>query len=203
MITTILFDLGGVLFTNGTKIFVHQLSTAYNIPEEKVKDILDGDIGSQYREAKITRDEFWRQVKEILIIKVETFVLEKQWINGYELIYGTKHIIEELSKKYKIYYLSDNVKERVDALDKKFDFKKLFLGGIFSHEVGVRKPDPKIYEYALSVSGSLPSETIFIDDKQKMLDPATKMGIKTILFTSPEKLRQDLESIPGFPPTRE
>lgn len=192
MITTILFDLGGVLFTNGTKIFIHQLSTTYGIPEEKVKDVLDGDIGSQYREAKITRDDFWAQVKESLHIKKETSVLEKQWIDGYELIMGTKQIIEELSKKYKIYYLSDNVKERVGALDKKFDFKKLFLGGIFSHEVGVRKPDPKIYEYALSVSGSLPSETIFIDDKQKMLDPATQMGMKTILFTSPEKLKEGL-----------
>ncbi|MEK7079554.1 MAG: HAD family phosphatase [Patescibacteria group bacterium] len=194
MITTILFDLGGVLFTNGTKIFVHQLSTAYNIPEEKVKDVLDGDIGSQYREAKITRDMFWRQVKESLNIKEETSVLEKQWIDGYELISGTKQIIEELSKKYKIYYLSDNVKERVDALDRKFDFKKLFQGGIFSHEVGVRKPNPKIYEYALSVSGSLPNETVFIDDKQKMLDPAVKIGMKTILFTSPEKLMEDLKS---------
>lgn len=192
MITTILFDLGGVLFTNGTKIFVHQLSTTYSIPEEKVKEVVDGDIGSQYREAKITRDEFWKQVKENLNITQETFLLEKQWIDGYELISGTKQIIEELSKKYKIYYLSDNVKERVDALDKKFDFKKLFLGGIFSHEVGVRKPDPKIYEYALSKSCSLPGETVFIDDKQKMLDPAGKLGMKTILFTSPEKLRENL-----------
>lgn len=192
MITTILFDLGGVLFTNGTKIFVHQLSTAYGIPEEKVKDVLDGNIGSQYREAKITRDEFWRQVKESLNIKEETSVLEKQWIDGYELISGTKQIIEELSKKYKIYYLSDNVKERVNALDKKFDFKKLFLGGIFSHEVGVRKPDLKIYEYALSKSGSQPNETVFIDDKQKMLDPATKIGMRTILFTSPEELKVKL-----------
>ena len=88
MITTILFDLGGVLFTNGTKIFVHQLSTAYNIPEEKVKDVLDGDIGSQYREAKITRDEFWKQVKENLNIRKEIDELEKQWIDGYELISG-------------------------------------------------------------------------------------------------------------------
>ncbi|MBI4973614.1 HAD family phosphatase [Candidatus Roizmanbacteria bacterium] len=193
MITTFLFDLGGVLFTNGTKIFIHQLSTSYSIPEEKVKDMLDGDIGSQYREAKITRDEFWRQVKENLKIDNDVNLLEKQWIDGYELISGTRQIIEDLSKKYKIYYLSDNVKERVDALDKKFDFKKLFQGGIFSHEVGVRKPDPKIYEYALSVSGSLPNETVFIDDKQKMLDPAAKMGMKTILFTSPERLKENLE----------
>ena len=180
------------MFTNGTKIFVHQLSTAYDIAEEKVKDVLDGDIGSQYREAKITRDMFWRQVKESLNIKEETSVLEKQWIDGYELISGTKQIIEELAKKYKVFYLSDNVKERVNALDKKFDFKKLFLGGIFSHEVGVRKPDPKIYEYALSVSGSLPNETVFIDDKQKMLDPAAKIGMKTILFTSPKDLKDSL-----------
>jgi len=58
----------------------------------------------------------------------------------------------------------------------------------------VRKPNPKIYEFALAKTGSSPEETIFIDDKQRMLEPARKMGIKTILFISPRKLKEDLIS---------
>ncbi len=192
MITTFLFDLGGVLFTNGTKKFIKELSLSYNISENKVKEVIDGEMGSRYRESKITRDEFWRQVIEEFHLNESAEVLEKQWIDGYEIISGTKRIIAELSKKYSLYYLSDNVKERVEALNMKFDFLKLFKGGIFSHEVGVRKPNPKIYEFALLKSNSKPEETIFIDDKPMMLNPAKKMGINTILFTTPQQLEEYL-----------
>lgn len=105
----------------------------------------------------------------------------------------TKYLIEQLSKRYALYYLSDNVKERVDALDSKFHFLSLFKGGIFSHEVGVRKPNPKIYQFALNKCHARPDETVFIDDKQLMLDPARILGIETILFTSSDALETVLQ----------
>lgn len=83
MITTLLFDLGGVLFTNGTKKFITDLSDNYNLLEANVKAVIDGEIGSNYREAKITRDEFWKQVIEKLKLKESAQILEKQWIDGY------------------------------------------------------------------------------------------------------------------------
>jgi FMN phosphatase YigB (HAD superfamily) len=92
-------------------------------------------------------------------------------------------------------YLSDNVKERVDMLDVRFGFISWFDGGIFSHEVGVRKPNPKIYEFALQKGGTKPDETVFIDDKPKMIEPATKMGITGLVFETPEKLEKDLIEI--------
>lgn len=193
MVTTFFFDLGGVLFTNGTKKFITQISKSHHLPEGKVKEVIDGKIGSLYREAKISRDEFWRRVIESLELRENADVLEKQWVNGYEIMTETKSLIIELSKKYSLYYLSDNVKERVDALDAKFHFIKLFKGGIFSHEAGVRKPNPKIYEFALKKSGSIPEETVFIDDKQIMLEPAHKLGMRTILFTTPEDLKKALQ----------
>lgn len=193
MITTFLFDLGGVLFTNGTKQFITELAKRYSLSEESVKNIIDGDLGTQYREGGITRDEFWTKVKVKLAISESVGSLEKQWIQGYEIIYETKNCIKELSAKYNVFYLSDNVKERVEALDRRFQFISLFKGGVFSHEVGVRKPDPKIYTFALSKAHALPSETVFIDDKESNLDPAKKMGITPLLFTTPEQLRRDIE----------
>lgn len=193
MITTFLFDLGGVLFTNGTKKFIHTICQEYAFSENEVKDVIDGEIGSLYREAKIGRDEFWKRAISSLHLQESADVLEKKWIDGYEIIPKTKTLIELLSKRYSLYYLSDNVKERVDALDAKFHFLSLFKGGVFSHEVGVRKPHPKIYEFALQNSHAEPSETVFIDDKQIMLNPAKQMGIETILFTNPDSLESLLK----------
>ena len=195
MIKTIIFDLGGVLFTNGTKKFIQDVSTKYGVPAKVVGDVMDGEIGSRYREAKISRDEFWKLALEKLNISENVDVLEAQWIGGYELIKGTADIIFKLKEKYKVHYLSDNVKERVTAIDKKFHFMEWFDGGVYSHDVGVRKPDPKIYQVVLEKAGAKPEETVFIDDKAPALVPAEAMGIKTILFVSPEDLEIQLKNI--------
>ncbi len=192
MIKVILFDLGGVLFTNGTKKFNEAIASRYNLDKEFVKDVMDGEIGSKYREAKITRDEFWKYFLDKLRIQEDPDKLEKEWISYYDLIEGTRDIILELSRKYKVYYLSDNVKERVDKLDERFSFLQWFKDGIFSHDVGVRKPNPQIYTFAVKKVGVLPEEILFVDDKTSSLAPANQMGIQTILFETSEKLREEL-----------
>ncbi len=193
MVKAIIFDLGGVLFTNGTAAFVKKIMTRYGQDETTVRDVLDGKLGSLYREAKISRDEFWREAKEALGLHEDTKELESEWIVSYELIEGTKKIIKALAKTYKVYFLSDNVRERVEQLEQKYHFLSLFSGGIFSHEVGIRKPDPRIYQMILDRARADPSEAIYIDDKPDFLSPAQALGIATFVFTSPEQLREDLK----------
>lgn len=196
MIKHIIFDLGGVVFTNGTKNFAKYIAEKYQKDFKETYEFLNySDIGNEYREGKITRDEFWKKAKEKLQLKEEIDELEKIWINCYDLITGTKDIIGELKPKYKLFYLSDNVRERVNALDEKFNFLQWFDDGIFSHDVGVRKPNPRIYELTLKKAQVRPEETIFIDDKESSLPPAENLGITTILFTSPEQLKEELVRI--------
>jgi putative hydrolase of the HAD superfamily len=192
MIKLILFDLGGVLFTDGTSKFIKSVSTRYNIPLEKVFEIVNGELGLKYREAQITRDEFWNQLVSKLSLTENIIDLENEWISYYELFEKTKEIIIKLKEKYKVYYLSNNVKERAERLNEKFDYLKLFDGGVYSHEVKAIKPDPKIYGFALNKAGFSANETVFIDDKESSLEPAKKMGIETILFENSDKLEADL-----------
>lgn len=193
MIKAIIFDLGGVLFTNGTKQFIEMVSDIYGVEKEKVKEVMDGELGSLYREAKITHDEFWQKVIEALDIKANSDELEQQWIHGYELIEGTRDLVQELAKKYKVYFLSDNVKERIDYISKRYNFLDWFEGGVFSHEVGIRKPNPQIYKLVLEKAHVKPNEAVFIDDKPSLLVPAQEMGMLTFAFETPEKLREDLQ----------
>lgn len=193
MIKLILFDLGGVVFTSGTKLFIKALSKRYRLPIEKLEEVLDGPIGTEYREGKISREQFWQRVLTHLPLKESTDALTKEWIVHYDLIPGMKELITELKRKYQVMYLSDNVRERVQSLDDRFKFLHWFNGGIFSHEVGVRKPDLRIYKLALKTAGVAASEAVFIDDKPKNLTPAKALGMKIILFESVEKLKQDLD----------
>ena len=194
MVKAIIFDLGGVLFTNGTAAFVKKIVVRYGQKETTVRDVLDGKLRSLYRDAKISRDEFWKEAKEALGFHEDTKELESEWIASYELIEGTKKIIKALAKTYNVYFLSDNVRERVEQLEQKYHFLSLFSGGIFSHEVGMRKPDPRIYRMILELARVSPHEAIYIDDKPGFLIPAQKIGMTTFVFTNPELLRKDLQT---------
>lgn len=191
MIKAVIFDLGGVLFTNGTKRFVDIISHEHNIDKGKIKEVMDGEIGSLYREAKISRDKFWQIFLEKLHITADIDKLEDEWVNGYELIEGTRDLIQELSKKYKVYILSDNPKERVERVNQKHNFLEWFEDGVFSYEAGIRKPNPEIYKLVLEKAHVKAEEAVFIDDKAHFLTPAKEMGMLTFLFETPEKLKED------------
>lgn len=196
MIRAIIFDLGGVLFTNATQEFSEYLATTHSLSASAVHELLgDSDIGNAYREGKMTRDEFWKSVRSTLHLSEPIDVLENEWIQRYKLIPGTKDIITTLKKKYPVYFLSDNVKERVEKIDAIYHLLSWFDGGVFSHDIGIRKPNPIIYQITLEKFEVKPEETIFIDDKEKNLVPARAMGIHTILFENPEKLKVSLEEL--------
>lgn len=195
MIKAIIFDLGGVLFTNGSTRFIEYLDEKSRLNKDEIHGILMGDLGNSYRLGTISKIDFWESFIKELDIDESPEALEDEWINGYELISETKELIDELSKKYKVYFLSDNVKERVERLNKKHNFVDWFEDGIFSHEAGVKKPDPKIYEIVLSKTGVKGEEVIFIDDRPENLPPAQALGMRTLLFESPEKLRIDIDKL--------
>jgi putative hydrolase of the HAD superfamily len=73
------------------------------------------------------------------------------------------------------------------------------LGPIFptffsSCWLGVRKPTRRIYDHVLGMTQADPERTVFIDDRQQNLAPAGELGIKTILFENAEQLRARLQT---------
>ncbi len=196
MIKAIVFDLGGVLFTNGTRLFAQYISTKHKKDQKEVYELLNySDFGNAYREGKISEDEFYSSLKRELAMDDDINELKQKWFDVYQVIEGTRKIIEELRKKYNVYFFSDNVKERVEYAHQRYGFLDWFDGGVFSHEVGFRKPHPKIYEIVIEQIGLKPEEIVFIDDKEINLPPAQKLGMKTILYKNPDQLRGELKKM--------
>lgn len=192
-IKTVIFDLGGVYFTDGTKRAIDIISQRWNLDQSKVADVFKGKIGTAYRESQISHDEFWRQAKDTLGIDAPMEELAEIWLNGYVPIEGTVEIIKELKEKgYEILYLSDNVQERIDYIEEKYHFLQYFKSGVFSHIAGVRKPNPKIYQLALEESSNPAEDCVYIDDKPNLLEEADKLGMATIAFVNADETRKKL-----------
>lgn len=73
-----------------------------------------------------------------------------------------------------------------------FDFN------VFSGELGVVKPDPKIYQTCLKGLNASPDQTLFIDDMAANVDGARALGMKAIKFDSVAQLTDDVRPF-GLP----
>lgn len=194
MIKAIFFDLGGVVFTHGMTLFIDYIAKKHGKDQKVVYDALKhSDLVNAYYEGKILRDEFYSGLKKKIQINDDTNELEQKMFDVYQVSEETKLIIKQLRSTYKVYFLSDNFKERVEDANNKYGFIQWFDGGVFSHEVGARKPKMKIYKIALKKVDFKPEQILFIDDKEINLPPAQKLGIKTLLYKNPEQLREELK----------
>jgi len=65
---------------------------------------------------------------------------------------------------------------------------------LVSAGLGVRKPDPRIFQLAMERYGSDPEHTFFVDDSAENVEGAAELGIWTHLFTTPELLDEAITS---------
>ena len=72
---------------------------------------------------------------------------------------------------------------------------KNFDSIVISHRVGLRKPDPRIFELAAQGLGLTPDECVYVDDIAVYLEPARKMGMRVVRHTDAAVTVRTLESI--------
>ena len=119
------------------------------------------------------------------------------WIDSLgDAITGTIEIMKELKEAgYPLYGLSNWSAETFPLAHRKHDFFSLLDDRVISGEVGHVKPDPEIFQILLGRIGRPARECLFIDDALPNIRQAQKMGFATILFQSPEQLREALQKL--------
>jgi 2-haloacid dehalogenase len=110
-----------------------------------------------------------------------------------DAIGGSVDVLRELSDAgTPCYALSNWPAETFGLCRGRFEFLSLFTGVVISGEEGVAKPDPAIFDLLLERFGLAPAATLFVDDSQTHLATAHSLGMPTVLFDTPEGLRQGL-----------
>lgn len=187
-IDTLIFDFGGVLVKSVMLKGRRDLFGDVKISDED----LDIFIQSYFSHA----DEFEGCSYEDSKILYKTYLpkrLHKYIDKVFDVVFGTTvpfdysvPLIQSLKEAgYKLYYLSNWNKTGFELCEKNgsFPFKKYFDGGIVSYEVGLLKPDNKIYELLIEKYHINPKTAMFFDDKKENIAAANKVGLNTTLFT--------------------
>ena len=180
----IIFDLGAVILNINyqntidefTKLGVNNATTFYS---KKVQT----NLFNQIETGMISSNEFLKALqKETKNANINQ--VEKAW-NAMLLDLPEERIqlIEKLKNNYSIYLLSNTNAIHIDAIKKQLGkrkwlaFCKLFDKMYLSHELGLRKPDVKIFEYILNEQKLKAEEVFFIDDSPQHIASAKKIGI--------------------------
>lgn len=197
----ILFDVGGVLLTNGwdhrerTVVldefrldraeFEARHPAPYDAWERDaipVNAYLDATVFYQPR--KFTREEFF----------------EAMCAQSKELPDGALGILGELSAsdKWVLGALNNEARETNEYRFEKFGLHAYFEFAFSSCYLGLRKPEPAIYERALEMLDAPAERVLFIDDREENVDGARNAGMKAIRFEGAEALKSELMGLGVF-----
>jgi len=192
-INTIIFDLGNVVVAFDIRIIARKLSKQFPLDEDKLFDLFfDSELVAIHDEGKIDSREFHKKAEVELSIKITFDEFKDIWNDIFTENKEVSDLVEGLSQKYKVYLMSNTNKMHFDYIRDRFPIIQKFDKIFTSYEVGVRKPHPKIYNEAISYSGSKPEEIVFIDDRLELTDGAQKLGIRGIQFSGIGKLKEEL-----------
>ena len=95
-------------------------------------------------------------------------------------------------RKYRVLALSNWSAQTFPIAEKKFEFLKWFEGIVVSGKEKCIKPDPKIYNIITERYNLKAEECLFIDDNKHNVAAAINLGMESLLFTSPETLKIQL-----------
>jgi putative hydrolase of the HAD superfamily len=193
-ITTLFWDIGGVILTNGwdrtsrreaATVFQfdweefqdrHELSfPAFDNGHIKLNEYLDRTLF--YRPRSFTREDFTAFM----------FAQSKEFSESRAILDTVAR-----SRKYFIGAINNEPFElnehRIEAFGLRRDFQVFFS----SCYLGTRKPEEAIFRIALEVTQRKPEQCLFIDDRPLNLESPRRLGMNAIHFQNAQQLRAEL-----------
>ena len=180
MINTIIFDFGDI-FINLDKQAT--ITSFEKLGLTEWNDDLD-HLNAQFETGKISRENFLfgiqkhipnASIKEILAAWNATLL---------DFPLYRLEFLQMLSQKYRLFLLSNTDAIHIETFEQASgvsfyrDFYQCFEKVYFSFELGLRKPNPEIFNHLISNHELSPKRTLFIDDKKENTDAAFAMGFE-------------------------
>ena len=193
----IIFDLGNVLIHFDAVRAARRFSREAKVPFKKVwGHFFISRIEKAYTRGEISTREFFNHARRAFGSSMDFKTFAELWNDIFWENRGIRPILRRLAKHYPLYLISNTNELHFDYLQRKFRgvfryFKRTFP----SHEMGRRKPDPRIYWKVLRAIKLRPEETVFIDDMPRFVRAARRVGMKGVQYRSNARLRRDLKKL--------
>ena len=191
--TTVIFDLGGVLIR-----WVPERAFEQVMPAESVTPFMERIGFDEWNRA----NDGLRSIADSEAALADRFPTHADGIRAYrehflhtvtEMVPGTGGVLAELNQSgVPTIALTNWAADMFEIARERFGILNRFSDIVVSGEEGVVKPDPAIYALACRRAGVEPGGAIFIDDSSANAAAAMEAGLTGLTFTSAKQLRADL-----------
>jgi len=183
-ISTLLFDLGGVLIQlHGTPFKEEWL------PGEKVSQgvwpfWLQSPSVRAFEQGQIDSKAFAEQfIEEAGLIVVAEAFLEHFMHWPARLFEGVPEMLKDLAQHYRLAALSNSNALHWPMLMQDMQLQSMIPDCFSSHQIGVMKPDRRAFEQLIDKLCVMPEEILFLDDYQMNIDTARELGMQAVKVT--------------------
>ncbi|MBN1163207.1 MAG: HAD family phosphatase [Candidatus Krumholzibacteriota bacterium] len=194
-ISTVIFDLGGVLLLFDHRTICRRLERRYGIDEDLAyRKIFQSGLEAQFDEGKLTPEQFVVACSAELDRPLDIVEFKNLWADIFRENRPVVELIPRLAEKSTLLLLSNTNAWHMELIKSKFPVIALFDSLVLSYTVGHRKPHRKIFERALreSEDPSRPGRSLFIDDLEENVRAAEALGLSTLLYRTPAALKKKL-----------
>lgn len=196
-ISTIFFDIGGVILTNGwDRDARREAAQAFQLDWEDFQDRHDLSFPA-FDAGQITLNQY---LDRTLFYRPRSFTREEftAFMFAQSKEYPeTRAILSALTRsgKYLIGAINNEPLElnqyRIEAFQLRHDFQVFFS----SCYLNARKPEEAIYRIALQVTQRAPESCVFIDDRALNLENPRRLGMNVVHHQNAPQLRQELQTL--------
>lgn len=197
-VTTVIFDLGGVLSLSGRALdVVHRFP---DHPADEVMKVMLGDYAAdtdhpwhRLERGEIGLDDYRSAVGRLIAdagLRMRDVSADSGGTSSsgkglnFEFVRSEPMLalVHDLRDRgHRVGVLTNNIREFRDRWRTIMDFDALFDDVVDSHEVGLRKPHPAIYQLALERLGAVATRTAFLDDMEVNVRAASSLGMHGVL----------------------
>jgi epoxide hydrolase-like predicted phosphatase len=196
-VPAVVLDIGGVLETTPSLGTVEKWESAFGLLPGQMAERA-GEVWEAGAVGSISEDDVHRRLGEVLGVdraRVDGFMAE-MW----EEYLGTPNVelidwFRDLRPRYRTGIISNSFVGAREREQERYGFADLTDVIVYSHEVGVAKPDPRIYRLTCERLAVAPEDTIFLDDVEENVEGASAVGIRAILFTDTRQAIADVEAV--------
>jgi putative hydrolase of the HAD superfamily len=195
-IKAVFFDIGNVLLRFSNKRILRKFAWAVGRHPVKVaRHIWKGRLVDRIERGELTGAEIHDLFVSELGYTGDFLKFKTLWCDHFTLDRGSYAILKSLEGRVPTYLLSNTNALHIEHIRARYAFPGLVKGAILSHELKLRKPQREIYEAALKMSGTLPEETVFIDDLEENCEGARKAGLHAIRYRGAKDLKKRLSAL--------
>jgi epoxide hydrolase-like predicted phosphatase len=196
-IHAVLWDLGGVILRT------HDWSGRFRwekriglSPNELEQIVFNGEMGMRATLGQADVDDVWTWViQQLNLSEYERDSLSCDFFGSDRVDETLVEFIRNLRPKHKTGVISNAWPNTRYRIEKEWCIADAFDHIVISAEVGIAKPDPRIYQLALNGLGVASDEAVFIDDFEVNIEGALAVGMQAIQFRDSKQAISDLQKL--------